>query len=524
MPYNRKIVIIFRFLLAGWLMVAGIYCGNGREHSFPEESKITVFHGGDEWSLGPQGVVDTATLIYLPLVTLDEQGEIHGCLAERWEHSPDYRDWTLYLRKDVFWHDGVPVTASDIKYSVELQTKPPVAWAAKIYESITVLDDFSLHFHLNRQAILDAWYGWISIYPSHHLNDLDDQNWYSWDFWKQPVGNGPYRYVRHVPKIMIELESNPDYYRGEPRIKQVILKFGKAGMLNELLSGNVDVITNVNPIDVYKLKDNPDFRTYYQMGHEWHNAIYWNQNNPLFKDAIIRKAITLSIDRRELAKVINYPDDIPIFDVIFSERQFRRSDMMEPLPYDPAQAKKLLAETGWQDTSGNGVRERDGKDFSFTAIVESGNVLEQTAIYVQQCLRRIGIRMEIQMLDVNLARNRLRTGQCDAAFSEFRNGIGGSLHGYLKYFGENSPIGYRRQEVLEFINSFFRDKELLLDEDEVDKLYRNIMPIIKEDLPLTFLSPSIQYYVVKSNIKGLKSPFRGNPILFMEDLWIEEEK
>jgi peptide/nickel transport system substrate-binding protein len=499
-------------------MFAGINCRNGRERSVPEESKITVFHGGEEGLNGPH-----MSLLYLPLVTTDEKGDVQSCLAERWEHSPDYRDWTLYLRKDVFWHDGVPVTASDIKFTLEFLTKPSVSWEAKIHESMTVLDDFSLHFHLNRPAIIYGWYGWISIYPSHHLIDLDDQNWNTWDFWKQPVGNGPYRYFRHVPKTLVELDANPDYFRGEPRIKRVIFKFGKAGMLNELLSGNVDVIANVNPTNVYMLKDNSDFHTYYQMEHLWINAIYWNQNNPLFKDASIRKALTLSIDRRELAKVINYPDDIPIIDSIFTESQFRKGEMIEPIPYDPAQAQKLLNEAGWLDKSGDGVRERDGKDFHFTAIVESGNVLEQAVVYVQECLRRIGIRMEIQMLEINLAREKLRAGQCDAAFSEFANGIGGTLHGYSKYFGENSPIGYRRQEVHEFINAL-GSKQVLLDDVLVDKLYLNISPVIKEDLPLTFLFPRVSYYVVKSNIMGLKSPFRGNPIQIMEDLWIEEEK
>ena len=67
---------------------------------------------------------------------------------------------------------------------------------------------------------------WTIFLPRHLLEDLDPGAFYDWDFWTHPVGNGPYRYVRHVPKTMIAFEANPDYFLGQPKIERVVLKFG----------------------------------------------------------------------------------------------------------------------------------------------------------------------------------------------------------------------------------------------------------------------------------------------------------
>ena len=83
--------------------------------------------------------------------------------------------------------------------------------------SVQVVDDYKLIF-LSKVPFygLDTY---DVYYPKHLLKDLDPNKFNDWDFWSEPVGNGPYRYVRHVPKTMIEVESNPDFFLGEPKIK-----------------------------------------------------------------------------------------------------------------------------------------------------------------------------------------------------------------------------------------------------------------------------------------------------------------
>ena len=130
----------------------------------------------------------------------------------------------------------------------------------------------------------------------------------------------------------------------------------------------------------------------------------------------MRRALTLAIDRRTLLGVLNLPDDLPITDGVFTERQFLRRQFPEPLPYDPAQARALLEAAGWQDRDGDGVRERDGRPFRFTAIVRSNRGFDRLAVYVQAQLREVGVQMEIQVLDPGLVWDRFTGGDFEAVF------------------------------------------------------------------------------------------------------------
>ncbi len=154
-------------------------------------------------------------MIFLPFAKEDKNGELERRLAESWEHSEDYRTWTIHLRSDVKWHDGIPVTAHDVKFTLDMLEHPDVEGIKLIIpnvESSVVLDDTTIviTYKRNRDALDD----WTVYYPKHLLEDLERKDIAKWDFWKQPVGNGPYRYVRHVTKTMMELEANPDYYAG----------------------------------------------------------------------------------------------------------------------------------------------------------------------------------------------------------------------------------------------------------------------------------------------------------------------
>ena len=144
----------------------------------------------------------------------------------------------------------MPVTAEDIKFSIELFANPDAPLYEAFWydiETITARDDFTLAITFSKPTnALDCW--WDVYYPKHLLEDLDPKKYGSWKFWTEPVGNGPYRYVRHVPRTMIEIEANPDYYLGKPKIERVVFKFG-GNPLIELLSGNVDLV-GLDPIDI----------------------------------------------------------------------------------------------------------------------------------------------------------------------------------------------------------------------------------------------------------------------------------
>ena len=516
---SRNILILCLCLVA----LAGLHCRRRSDRTSVRESKITIWYDGDERILGPSWEVNAKFLVFLPLVTFDGDLEPQGRLALRWEHSPDYREWTFHLRQDVRWHDGVPVTAEDIKFSMELLSHPDVLLSGSWLDTkITARDDSTLAITFTKPTNALAGGCWDVYYPKHLLEDLDPKEIADWEFWTQPVGNGPYRYVRHVPKTMIELEANPDYCLGKPKIERVVFKFG-GNPLIELLSGNVDLVEDFNPIDIPKVSKDERFRVYHKVYGSWIEAIWWNQRHPFFGDSRVRRALTLAINRRELHQVLNLPDDLPIFDVVYTGRQLWRGELPEPLPYDPELARQLLEEAGWRDEDGNGVRERAGREFRFTAFAtvgaESSRI--QAATYIQDQFRRVGVRMEIQPFAPGAG---LRFRDFEARVGQFFNSMGSDSgwHGIIRFFGagqEESPIGYANPEVI----ALLEEAKKTTVPEELEPIYRKLMPIIGADLPMTFLYPQVNFFVVHRRIRG----FERFVVVFgfgIEHLWIEEEE
>jgi peptide/nickel transport system substrate-binding protein len=311
---------------------------------------------------------------------------------------------------------------------------------------------------------------------------------------------------------MMEFEANPDYILGKPKIERVVFRFGGSSELTELLSGNVDA-TWISGMEAITLKEDPRFAVYHGINTTVLIAIHWNQRHPFFADPVVRRALTLGINRRELHRVINFPETLPIFDVPFRRQELARDEIPEPLPFDTKLASQLLEEAGWHDMDGDGIREKDGEEFHFELLTIGlfGGV--QAAVYVKEQLRRIGVRMDIVTLDYKLVTQRLEEGDFDSALYMFNTNI--ESRNTQIY----SRIGYDNPRIFKL----FESATTTLDLDKHNAIYKQIMAIHRQDLPHTFLYPRVGFYGVRKNIRGLSSPFRANPYSKMEHLWIEEE-
>ncbi len=316
---------------------------------------------------------------------------------------------------------------------------------------------------------------------------------------------------------MMELEPNPDYYRGKPRIQRVVLKFAATELLTELLSGNVDVI-HTNRMDLLKLAGDPRFEAY-DYTHGLVMAIVWNQRHPLFRDSRVRRALTLAINRRELHQVLNLPESTPVFDVLSTPDQFSRRELPMPLPYDPEQAKHLLEQAGWRDGNANGVRKREGKTFRFTLVASAGRgwmgLPSKVAVYIQAQLRRVGIQMDITSLESLVQSQRVKTGDFEAAISII---FPAGLVGQLAFFTENPLMGYTNPKFV----ALLQQAGETMSPDDINRIYRELWPIFQADLPMTLLCPFASTTVVHRRIRGLSGPYWADPVSHMEELWLED--
>ena len=502
-------------LVAAGCLLTSAGCASGRDATTDQPSTLTLLLPGvDEWVLGPAWDSYPKHLVFLPLASWDERGEPTPRLAQSWEHSDDYRTWTFRLRSDVKWHDGVPVTAHDVAFTFDLLSRREAALMSPTGQTVEVIDDTTYTITYDRRPSSEVPDRWMVYYPKHLLNQLDPADFAEWDFWLHPVGNGPYRYVSHLPKTMIELEANPDYYAGKPNIDRVVLQFGGSLPVVELLSGNVDVIT-MDRGELPKVADDARFTIHHDMwpGAGYLVGIFWNHGDPRFEDARVRRALTMAIDRVELYRMQALPENFPVLDVVYTERQYLRGALPPPMPHDKDQANTLLDQSGWRDTDGDGIREHGDVMFKFTALVGNPQ-LATTAVYVQSQFREIGVRMEIQMLEGGF-HGRLRAGDFQAAFGRFEP----FQPGDIQWLNGKVAIQYENPRVRALIDA----AQETMDPAVEDSLYQILMPFIAVEQPVTILFPEVTTYVAQRRVRGLHSPYRANPFLFAESLWLEEE-
>jgi len=382
------------------------------------------------------------------------------------------------------------VTAHDIEFNIKLWRHPDLAWyGGGPIDSVHVIDDHTLTLFLRSPGT--TWMlTWDVYYPKHLLEDLDPKEFFEWDFWTHPVGNGPYRYVRHDPETHIEFAANADYYEGEPPIERVVITLGsgESNVVN-LLGGAVDIV-EMSPRDAEPFVQDDRFAVYYGNNFTVPVRLVWNVRHPFFEDKAIRQALTLAIDRRTLAGALGFPEDIPITDGTYSGCQLERGDVRPPWPYDPDAAGDMLDAAGWRDTDGDGVRERNGVPFRFETMVVGRH--EQAAVFVQDQLRQVGVRMDVRVLESGVVFQRFKTGDFEAAIPR--------LPWLDRRLSEpNSPNGYDNARAQEIVRSMW----VTDDGEELEQLYRELTDIYHEEIPGTYLYPRLRATVARPWIRGL---------------------
>jgi peptide/nickel transport system substrate-binding protein len=498
-------------LAAGLLVVSA--CGDATVGYSPDPETLTILNQTGGWH--PRVGADSKFLVTLPLVERDSVGVLHPRLAESWEHSDDYREWTVHLRRDVRWHDGVPFTAGDIEFTVSMWNDPEIAFfAGGIVESVEVIDDYTLRIVFEHPQQLSDWWDY---WPKHVMQELDRDGFWDWDYWGTPVGNGPYRVLTFDPELGFQLEATPDYFAGRPRIERVQVRWMSRETVIELLAGNGDLAV-LEPTGLAMLGDDPRFIAYPFVDLGRILTLYWNLDHELFRAASVRRALTQAIDRRELQAVMGYPDNVPIVDWPFTERQYGLGELPDPLPYDPEVARRLLESAGWTDTNGDGILDKEGREFVFEAILPEGPNATRLATLVQAALREVGVRMELATMSVVILNPTVSNPDFEAGFFSLSNVVQGWM-GMDKVFGATSQIGYGNPEMHRLVDEAIETVDVV----ELDGIYRRIMELCIEDVPVTFLGIQIRYVVAHRRVRGFPPVLTRYPMEYVEHLWLDED-
>jgi peptide/nickel transport system substrate-binding protein len=341
-------------------------------------------------------------MLFTPLIRYDEKLNPQPYLAERWDLSDTAV--VFHLRNDVKWHDGQPVTAEDVKFTFDLaKNKETASSLESVYlgmvKSATVVDPQTIRFGFtapHAQPLDDFW--WAPV-PKHVLQSTAPASMAQAAFNRAPVGSGPFKLERWQAGQQAVFVANPQFpagLGGRPRLDRVVFRIiaEATTRMNELQSGGIDVNYSVQPDQANSLKSQQAISVIHYPSREF-TYLGWNNTQPMFADARVRRALTMGIDRQALIDRLMFGYAKPGGSFIPPTSPMNPG--LQPEPYDPNGAKALLAQAGYVDANHDGIVEKGGQPLRFTIMTSAANKLfTDAATMIQQQLKQIGADAQIQ--------------------------------------------------------------------------------------------------------------------------------
>ena len=467
-------------------------------------------------------------------------------LAERVEITDDYKEYTIYLRKDVKWHKPAVdwsnprydwlkgdhyVTSKDVKFTIDLILNPQVECASKrnYYQDLEyckVLDDYtvifrwktktynSINFTLGLEPIPEFVYGYDEYgkpYPKENLGLKFNEHWYNMKF----VGCGAYEFVSYEPGVAIKLKRNEEYYDEKPAIKELVwLIYGDTVQnVLKMKSKELDFIGLTSTQyreEILNGKADSPFKNG-QIHHQKflvssYSYIGWNADNFIFSDKRVRKAMTYAFNRKLLLENV-FLGLGELTSGPFFVKAPAYDQNIKPYDFNLETAKTLLSEAGWKDIDNDGILEKnikgEVKEFEFSLLSFGRSAEWKAAINIyKEDLLKLGIKMNIQTLDWAVMQKRMEDREFDAYTGSWTLPWEQDPYQIWHSSQADQPkssnrIGFRNKEVdklIEELRSTFEQEQRI-------KLYHKIHAIIHEEEPYTFFYSSMAVYTWQDYVK-----------------------
>lgn len=434
--------------------------------------------------------------------------EPEPALAQRWEISPDGLTYRLTLRRDVRVHDGTPFDAQAVKFNFERMLDPdhpyhdtgpfPLAFFFEPIREVEVAGPYRVVLHLDRPfAPLMANLAYLTglmVSPAAVRTHGEG-------YGRHPVGTGPFRFVRWDANRRVVLERNADYHGPQPPLRTLVFRPISDPMTRvaELMAGGVDLVTGLVPDQTALLRHHPDYRVQEAVGpHLW--FLIFNMREGPFRDRRMRLAVNLAIDRAGLVDRVLQGTASIAAGPVPAAFGWTHDPELEPFAHDPARAKALVKEAGYE-----------GAEVVLVAPQAGSGMLApvQMATAIQADLARAGIRARIETFEWNsyLARvNAGLEGLGDLAEMAWMTNDPDTLP-YLALRCAATPdqggfnSGYYCNPEADRLIEAARTET---DRDRRAPLYRELQQIVREDLPWTIVASWRQNVAARKNVHGLR--------------------
>ena len=379
------------------------------------------------------GQVDA--MIFEKLADIDDSMHTigdHGArpaLADSWTWAPDSLSIAFHLDPKAHWTDGVPVRAADVVYSFRVN-KSPIIGSSVLplladVDSVTARDSLTAvaWFHARSPEQFYNSATQMRVLPAHLLAGTPDSLLRTSPYGRSPVGSGPYKFVRWVSGSTIEVDADSTFHRGRPKIDRLVWSISgnpDAAMLR-LLSGEANLMPSLRSQDVQQIAKHPELKVvrYPAMGVFF---VRFNEHarksqapHRIFGDREVRRALTMAIDVRRAVTTV-FDSSTQLLFGPFTSNLATFDPGLPRLPYAPDSAAAILQRRGWIPGK-DGIRSKNGVPLQFSLIVPgTSSQRQQMSILLQDMLKRVGARMDLEHMDFATMGARTGAHDFDASF------------------------------------------------------------------------------------------------------------
>ena len=455
---------------------------------------------------------DLTQLIYSGLFKFDKDGKVINDLAEKYEVSEDEKKYTVFLKKNAVWHDGVALTADDVVFTVNILQDPAYRSVLRqFWQGIEInkVDDYTVSFSLKNQYFVFLNKLTLGILPKHLWENVGPERFFLAEYNLKPVGSGPYKFSAMQKNsdgkvISYELVSFEKYYMEEPYISKFVLNFYSDEELMVLDYNNKQIkgMSNIASSKLSSIKKRAIVR---EISFPRYFAIFFNQNKsiPLASEEV-RKALAYATDRSAIINNIFQGKAKEAFSPFLAEMKEYNNEI-EKYVFNVEKANEILENSGWKMNQEKGVREKNGIELKFNIYTVDYWELSETAKFISKEWEKIGAKAEVSILTISdLQQNYIRPREYESIL----------LGQDISFSPDPYAYWHSSQRDDPGLNiSLFSDKkadELLekahqeLDENARIEAYKEFQKIIAEKIPAVFFYSNMYLYPMNDEVKGVE--------------------
>lgn len=507
-------------------LIVGIVAPNGVFNPLFEESAYDA---------------DINDAMWAPLLEVGYDGLMVSGIAEMPEVSEDGKKYTFTLKEGVKWQDGTPITSEDIEFTFkvlmdktytgrfERENLDVVGWkdyrdgVTDYISGFEIIDDRTFSITLNSANGKNIYY--FNVKPlAKHIYGVDYVQGNAKDlekYHRTPFGNGAYKFVSYKDGEEVVLVANENYYKGKPKIENLIFRVvNETNQLLLLQNGDIDVIRQGMSVtdENLQLLEQLGFANAIITENLGYGYIAINHKEEILQDVNVRKALAYGLDRQSVVEAA-FGGQANVIDIPQSTVSWAYPDDEDfvKYPYDPEKAKQLLEEAGWKVGS-DGIREKDGVKLSLKFLASSPNSVNDALVPIMiQNYKDIGIEVKAEQMEFRTLIEK-QTEAKEGKFSYHLAFLAWALtpdpdsSSVFGTDGSSNKTLYSNPVVDELLKNALNE----MDQDKRRELYNELYKELSDDLPYIFLYQRKNMDVYLARVRGMEgaTPYRS----FIEDL------